>query len=355
MRARALINLEALRYNLRRVGEYAPRSRIIPVIKANAYGHGMHEVACALNKTDTFAVATLDEAMLLRQAGNTKKIVVLQGVNDKNELLQASQENISLVLHHEHQVALMESVDLQKAMDIWIKVDTGMHRLGFEPKVTRSIYQRCRQSRNELVIRMMSHFANADDTSDELTARQLQSFLEACHGIDTEKSIANSAGICGHEAAHLDWVRPGIMLYGVNPFSKGTASELSLQPVMTLSSTLLSVQQRQRGDTIGYGGSWVCPDDMLVGVVSIGYGDGYPRHARSGTPVLINGTKVPLVGRVSMDMICVDLSHCPVATVGDEAILWGEGLPIEEVARYADTIAYELLCKLTNRVKFVYY
>ncbi len=332
----------------------APRSRVIPVIKANAYGHGMLQVASALNKTDTFAVATIDEAMTLRQAGNTRNIMVLQGVSTKKELLQAAEEGLSLVLHHQQQVALLESVDLPRPVNVWIKIDTGMHRLGFLPEHTQAIYRRCQQSGNELNIRLMSHFANADDAADELTARQLQLFLDATKDFAVERSIANSAGICGPEASHLDWVRPGIMLYGVNPLLGGTASDLSLQPVMTLSSTLLSIQQRSRGDAIGYGGTWVCPGDMPVGIVSIGYGDGYPRHARSGTPVLINGNRVPLIGRVSMDMICVDLSQCADATVGDEAVLWGDGLPVEEVAQYADTIAYELLCKLTKRVKYIY-
>jgi len=354
MSARAYINLQALRYNLRRVGELAPQSRVIPVIKANAYGHGMLEVAAALNKITTFAVATLEEAMLLRQAGNTKNIMVLQGVSGKKEWLQAAQEGISPVLHHEEQVALLESIDLPAAMDIWIKIDTGMHRLGFSPEHTQAIYRRCQQSGNELNIRFMSHFANADDADDDLTDTQLQRFLDVTKEYAAERSMANSAGICVFADSHLDWVRPGIMLYGVNPMLSGTASDFSLQPVMTLTSTLLSVHQRCRGDAIGYGGAWVCPHDMPVGIVAIGYGDGYPRHARSGTPVLINGNRVPLIGRVSMDMICVDLSQCPDAAVGDEAILWGDGLPIEEVADSADTIAYELLCKLTKRVKFVY-
>ena len=354
MRAHARINLDALRHNLQRVRELAPQSRVLAVIKANGYGHGMIEVAQALDSADSYAVAAIGEALMLRQAGIEKDIVVLQGASDETELLQASQANISLVVHSETQLHTLETSTLPSSIDIWIKIDTGMHRLGFEPQSARSHVKRLQQCDHVSSIRIMSHFANADDSSDALTSRQLQDFLECSDDLGLERSIANSAGICASQNYHLDWVRPGIMLYGANPFLVDDKSDCRLQAVMTLSSHLISVQQRKRGDAIGYGGSWVCPQDMPVGVVSIGYGDGYPRHARAGTPVLVNGIKVPLVGRVSMDMICVDLRPCPQAVAGDEVILWGDGLPVEEVADSSDTIAYELLCKLTGRVQFCY-
>jgi alanine racemase len=354
MPARAIINLQALRYNYRRAAELSPMARVMPVIKARAYGHGMTEVAYALDQAEQFAVATLDEALLLRANGLSKKILVLQGVNSKEQLLRAAQEEISLVVHQQHQVALLESVKLPGRVNIWIKLDTGMHRLGFKVSEFDAIYQRCNKTSNKLNLHVLSHFANADDPDDPLTNQQLDRFLQTTRDCKAEKSIANSAAICGPLDCQLDWVRPGIMLYGVHPMMTGTASELSLKPVMSLYSHLIAIHHRKRGDRIGYGGDWTCTEDMPVGIISIGYGDGYPRHAPSGTPVLIQGKRVSLVGRVSMDMICVDLRSCPDAKVGDEATLWGEGLPVEDIARAASTIAYELLCRLTGRVKFIY-
>jgi alanine racemase len=354
MRAHARISLHALRHNLQLVRELAPDARIMSVIKANAYGHGMLEVARALDDSDSYAVATLNEAIVLRNAGIDKDICVLQGASNQDEFVQASQHAVAVVVHSQFQLAILESMSLPAALDVWLKIDTGMHRLGIEPGDTIDAYERLQHCNQVQNIRIMSHFANADDPGDELNARQLANFLEAGKGIVVERSIANSAAICASQAYHLDWVRPGIMLYGVNPFLTGKVEAPALQAVMTLSSRLLSVQNRKRGDTIGYGATWTCPEDMPVGIVSIGYGDGYPRHARSATPVLINGIRVPLIGRVSMDMISIDLRDYPQAAVGDEVILWGDGLPVEEVALCSDTIAYELLCKLTSRVEFSY-
>jgi alanine racemase len=354
MRAHALISLHALRHNLQRVRELAPDARIMAVIKANAYGHGMQEVARALDKTDSYAVATMNEASALRAAGIDKDIIVLQGATSQDELLQASHHAVTLVVHSQYQLNMLESMALPAAMDIWLKIDTGMHRLGFAAAAAAGACERLRQCDQVENVRIMSHFANADDPEDALNARQLADFLAASEGLADERSIANSAALCAAQAYHLDWVRPGIMLYGVNPFLSTKGEVDSLQPVMTLSSRLLSIQQRKRGDTIGYGATWTCPEDMPVGIVSIGYGDGYPRHAKSGTPVLINGIRVPLIGRVSMDMISIDLRPCPQAAVADEVILWGNGLPVEEVALCSDTIAYELLCQITSRVEFSY-
>lgn len=354
MPARATINLQALRHNYRRAAELVPRAEVMPVIKARAYGHGMIEVARALDEARQFAVATLDEALLLRSQGLTKKILVLQGVHTTEQLLTAVHENISIVVHQPHQLEMLESIELAKAIDIWLKLDTGMHRLGFDVSEFESIFERCQKIPNKLNVYILSHFANADDSDDPLNVQQLEQFLQSTDHFQAQRSIANSAAICGPLDCQLDWVRPGIMLYGVNPLNTGSASDLSLKPVMTLRSNLIAIQNRKAGDRIGYGGAWTCPEDMPIGVISIGYGDGYPRHAPAGTPVLVQGKRVSLIGRVSMDMICVDLRPCPDAVVGDEAILWGDGLPVEEIAQSSTTIAYELLCRLTSRVQFIY-
>jgi len=349
---RAEINLSALRHNLE-VARSHSQSKQMAIIKANGYGHGIVEVARALSKADGFGVATINEAITLRESGVYQPILLLEGFNRREDLVLIHAYDLDCGIHNEEQVAILEKYASEK-IKVWLKIDTGMHRLGIEPDAIPDAFERLQHCDQVQQIRLMSHFANADDPDDELNARQLINFLEAGEGLAIERSIANSAAICASPSYHLDWVRPGIMLYGVNPFLPGKGEAPALQAVMTLSSRLLSVQNRKRGDTIGYGASWTCPEDMPVGIVSIGYGDGYPRHARSGTPVLINGIRVPLIGRVSMDMITIDLRDYPQAAVGEEVILWGDGLPVEEVALCADTIAYELLCKLTSRVAFSY-
>jgi len=354
MHANATINLSALTHNLSRVRQLAPQSKVMSVIKANAYGHGVLQVADALGDSDAFAVANLEEAVLLRDAGIDKDIVVLQGVNMADECVRASSSGLQLVVHSEEQVHLLETTNVDTALTVWLKIDTGMHRLGFDPAVAENVFLRLQQTSSVAEVRLMSHLANADDRQDPLTQKQIKCFSQAIAGSDTPRSLANSAGICNDLECQFDWVRPGIMLYGSSPFNTGTAADQQLQTVMTLRSNLLAVVQHRKGEAIGYSGSWVCPVDMPVGVVAIGYGDGYPRSAESGTPVLVNGQRVPLVGRVSMDMICIDLRECADARPGDEVVLWGDGLPVEEIARHAETISYELTCRLTSRVKFKY-
>ncbi len=352
--AKASINLKALQYNLQRVRESAGNSDVIAVIKANGYGHGLLRVAQALANSDAFAVAKTEEALALREAGITKPILLLEGFTDGPELALLQQHAIDTVVHHPEQITLLEQARLPQPLKVWLKVDTGMHRLGigidqFDTCFSR--LQACNNVMPSMVI--MSHFANADDRSDPRTFTQLKRFFNATKGCDLPFSLANSAAILSCDESHGAWVRPGIMLYGVSPFIKGVASDEGLQPVMTLSSKLIAVNHYKKGSALGYGGSWRCPEDMPVGVVAIGYGDGYPRAASAGTPVLINGVRVPLIGRVSMDMINVDLRALPAAKIGDSAILWGEGLAVEEIAECAQTIPYELLCRVTQRVKFI--
>lgn len=354
--AQAQINLHALQHNLRRVRAAAPQSRVMAMVKANAYGHGMVRVARALVDAgaDALGVASIDEAMMLRDAGITAPITLLEGFFEPAELVLIQQHGLDVVIHHPVQLAVLEATPLAVPITVWLKVDSGMHRLGFAPEQVSGIWQRlntCRSVRGS--VRLMTHLASADDPASPQTLQQLVCFDEATTGIVAERSIANSAAILGWPQAHGQWVRPGIMLYGASPFINDTAIAHDLKPVMTLTSELIAINHYKKGDAIGYAASWVCPHDMPVGVVAMGYGDGYPRHAVSGTPVLVNGKRVPLIGRVSMDMLSVDLSSQPQARIGDAVTLWGEGLPVEQVARCASTIPYQLLCGVTQRVRFV--
>jgi alanine racemase len=351
---RAVINLSALRHNLSLVRRYAPDSRIMAIIKANGYGHGSVAVAQALQQADAFGVACLDEAITLREAGIAQPIVLLEGVVHAADLNLVRGYQLELVIHHSQQISLLEQTS-GSAIPVWLKLDTGMHRLGVAPTQVREMLHRLAQLETGAEpVRLMTHLANADDRQDTTTSQQLTCFDAATADLKLQTSIANSAGILAWPDSHRDWVRPGIMLYGVSPFVDSSAAEHELQPVMSLQSELIAVNQQKKGEPVGYGGSYRCPDDMPVGVVAIGYGDGYPRHAPSGTPVLVNGQRVPLIGRVSMDMICVDLRAEPEARIGDPVVLWGSDLPVEEIASQAGTIGYELLCQVTQRVPHEY-
>ena len=353
---RAVIDLQALRHNFSIALQRAPGSHNLAIIKANGYGHGIVPVARALTHADAFGVACLEEAIALREAGIARPIVLLEGIPRAADLNLVQGYQLELVVHQLEQVAMLEQLPGDtRPVPVWLKIDTGMHRLGIKPAQTLSIFQRLQQAAGVArPVRLMTHLANADDRDDATTKRQLDSFREAIAGLDAPTSIANSAGILGRPDSHADWNRPGIMLYGVSPFLDGVAATGDLHPVMTLQSELIAVNQHQKGDHIGYGGTYVCPESMPVGVVAIGYGDGYPRHAAAGTPVRVNGENVPLVGRVSMDMICVDLRTQPNARPGDPVVVWGKGLPVEDVAARAGTIGYELLCQVTQRVTFHY-
>lgn len=349
----AVINLSALRHNLQRVRELAPQARIMAVVKANAYGHGIVPVARALSAADAFAVACLEEALEIRHAGLAHPIVLLEGVFSAVELEEAAHNACEVVVHDAGQLALLEGLRLQHTLSVWLKVNSGMHRLGFPPSQTRGLWERLGKARAvRSPVRLMTHLACADETANPRTRLQLEIFAAATAGIHTERSIANSAGILAWPDSHADWVRPGILLYGVSPFTGRCGAQEGLVPAMTMSTTLISVQQVSKGEAVGYGGAWVAPEDMYIGIAAIGYGDGYPRHAPNGTPVLVNGLRASLAGRVSMDMIAVDLRGLPHTQVGDSVVLWGPELPVEEIARAAGTIPYELLCGVTQRVKF---
>lgn len=351
----AVIDLGALQNNLEVARHAAPRSRHMAIIKANAYGHGLLPIARALHAADAFGVATVAEAVSLREAGVPHPILLLEGFSSAEELHLIRAYNLQSVVHEPTQIKLLERHN-GKAVTTWLKLDTGMHRLGFEPEQCSGILHRLLACENvEQHVKLMTHLSCADDLHSDVTQRQTASFQEAVASYqELQQSIANSAGILGWPQTLSDWVRPGIMLYGASPFIDNTADAHGLKPVMTLKSHLISVKSLKKGDKVGYGATWTAPRDILMGVVAIGYGDGYPRHAKSGTPVLVNQRQAALIGRVSMDMITVDLSACPDAKVGDPVVLWGEGLPVETVAKHADTIAYSLLCGVTQRVKYKY-
>ena len=357
---RATINLSNLKHNLSVAKQTIADSHCMAIIKANGYGHGMVTMAQALHEADAFGVACLDEAINLREAGIEQRIVLLEGFTQAQDLNFIRGYHLDPVIHSEHQLAILEA-DTGSSISCWLKIDTGMHRLGFSVANAAQAYKRIQDCETVAKpIYMMTHLANADDREDNKTQQQCQQFKQLTEelGFNDEMSIANSAGILGWNqlcpGSHGHWLRPGIMLYGVSPFNDSIGEDHGLKPVMTLSSELIAINHYKKGDAIGYGGTYKCEEDMPVGIVAIGYGDGYPRHIEKETPVLINGKHVPVVGRVSMDMITVDLRECAEAKIGDEVILWGEGLPVEMIADKAGTIGYELLCGITTRVSYIY-
>lgn len=349
------LDLAAARHNLLQVKRYAPDNKIMAVIKANAYGHGINRVAVALEEADGFAVARVDEGVRLRAVGIKQLITVLQGFLCADELQQLLQQQLDAVVHTPQQIAILQQQPVsQTKLSVWLKMDTGMNRLGFKGADFMAAYQQllaCPQVRQP--INLITHFANADDLLDDKTRQQIELFNNVIKDFPGQRSIANSAGIIGWPHVISDWVRPGLMLYGCSPFAGKTGNDFGLKPVMSLHSRLIAVKNVAIGETVGYSGLWHCRVPTRLGVISIGYGDGYHRHTQSGAPVLVNGIRVPLIGRVSMDMITVNLNSQPNAGPGDPVTLWGENLPVEEIASHADTIPYTLLCGITQRVQIL--
>jgi alanine racemase len=355
MAAHAVVDRTALQHNLSVVRAVTPRSKIMAVVKANAYGHGLVRVAKAMAQADAFAVARADEGVTLRKAGVSQRVAVLQGFVSGEELRLLMHYQLEPVVHSLHQVECLERIRLSEPVTIWLKLDSGMHRLGFDRKTFAPALARLRRcSTVRKPFALITHLANADVLDDPVTEQQTGFFRMAMDGVQAERSIANSAGVLGWRNTHAEWVRPGLALYGVSPFA-ATESAISaqLRPAMALRTRLIAIKSLEAGAAVGYGGDWICRRPTRLAVAAIGYGDGYPRHAPSGTPVLVNGHRAPLAGRVSMDMISVDVTDCPRAEVGDPVTLWGDGLPVEEVAAFAQTIPYELLCGVTQRVRFV--
>lgn len=349
--ARATIDTAALRANLAVARKAADGARVMAVIKANAYGHGLVPCARALGDADAFAVARMEEAVEIRRAGLAQTLVLLEGVFHPDQMGPAAQLGAELVVHAPEQVEMLEQYAGAHRFPVWLKIDTGMNRLGFPPGAAAELLNRlatCQAVAGRP--RLMTHLATADIPTDPETPEQIQRFAEVTADLEGERTAANSAGLLAWPESRLDWVRPGIMLYGVSPFEGRAGQELGLRPVMSLVSELIAIKTVPAGGRVGYGGVWTASRETRIGVAAIGYGDGYTRHLGSGTPVIVRGQSASLVGRVSMDMISVDLETVPDARVGDEVLLWGEGLPVERLAKAAGTIAYELLCGVTQRV-----
>lgn len=348
----ARIDTSALAHNLARVRTLAPGARVMAVVKADAYGHRLDLCLPALKDADMLAVATLEEARAIRRLGNALPVLLLEGVIHAGDLAVATELGLELTLHHESQVMALERFGRSPTPRLWLKVESGMHRLGVRAEQARELHQRLMALPGIEQVNLVTHFASADEQGSGQTGRQIERFGQAVQGLAGELCLANSAGILAHPDSHRDWVRAGIMLYGISPIQGQSGLALGLRPVMTLSTELMAINRVPAGERIGYGGRYTAERDMLIGVAAIGYGDGYPRSTRDGTPVLVNDQRCALAGRVSMDMITIDLSECPEARIGDPVVLWGQGLPIETIAEHADTIAYELVCRITRRVRY---
>jgi len=347
----AHIDTSALTHNLARARALAPESRVLAVIKADGYGHGLLPCARALGSADGFAVARMGEAQRLRSAGFSQRVLVLPGVFSVTELECAAAARLDVVVHSHEQLQLVEQAGDGLQLGVWLKVDSGMHRLGFSPADVKEVFRRLEQARAVRgTVKLMTHLADADQRELAGTRDQLRCFGECTAGLAAERSMANSAGLLAWPGTRSDWVRPGIMLYGVSPFADRTGSELGLRPAMTLHAMLISVKEVQAGSAIGYGATWLAPHSMSVGAASIGYADGFPRNAPNGTLLGVGRQQVPLVGRVSMDTVTLDLRAAPGARPGMRVTAWGESNPVENLARQCRTIPYELLCRVGSRV-----
>lgn len=353
-RVSATVSLAAVSHNIEVIQQTAPDSGVLAMVKADAYGHGASEVARVIEPlVGGFGVATLDEADLLRSVGIVSPIVLLEGFNFAHELALAKELKLDLVIHNLVQLSELLNDGASGIHRVWLKLDTGMHRLGFsleEWKTAQSMISKTSVSANFVA---MTHLACADEIDHEQNQRQVTCFDAMVHGLPFPVSIANSAAILSRPDLHRDWVRPGIMMYGVSPFGADQLVE-ALKPAMTLKASIIALREVEAGDWIGYGATYQCVEPKRIATVSLGYGDGYPRSAPSGTPCYLNGVHTQLVGRVSMDMLTIDVTDIPNVALGDQVELWGEHVPVEQVAACCNTIGYELLTGLTNRVAFHY-
>jgi alanine racemase len=385
----ATIDASALRNNLAVVRRMAPRSRVIAVVKANGYGHGMIRVARALADADGLGVARLADAVALRAAGVAQRILLLEGVFSAEQFSIAAREQCEIVVHSPEQLQILEQFAGAHRFVVWLKLNSGMNRLGFRAADFAAVHARLQKCSAVSVIRAMTHLSSSEERDvssvpaapeassrsraanasknkgskskasntsggDEVTAAQLRLFDEAVAPLGVDRSVANSAAVIAWPEAHHEWVRPGLMLYGMSPMPGKTAADFGLRPAMTLSTHLIAIQNIGVGEAVGYNGIWRATRPSRIGIAAVGYGDGYPRVTRNGAPVLVDGKEAPLAGRVSMDMIAIDITDLPQAKVGDEVIVWGDGLPAERLATYADTTCYELVCRVTSRVPLIW-
>ncbi|HNO75588.1 alanine racemase [Nitrosomonas mobilis] len=348
-----IIDTTALQHNLAVVRQKVGHARTIAVIKADAYGHGLLHSARALSAANAFAVLELEAAVKLRDAGFQQPIILLEGFFSSHELDAINQYRLSTVIHHHEQLSMLSAYRGSNKLAIFLKINTGMNRLGFKPKPGNSALHALKQQEFIGEITLMTHFACADDAAEQqLVIQQLNEFsvLRAECGIHLPCSLANSAAILRYPQTHADWVRPGLLLYGVSPLPEKTGIEMGLRPAMTLTSQIIAIQKLSPGDRLGYGAQFTASQAMRIGIVAAGYADGYPRHAPTGTPVLVNGQRTRIVGRISMDMLSIDLQGIDHANIGSTVTLWGRGLPVEQVATAAQTISYELLAAISPRV-----
>jgi alanine racemase len=352
----ATIHLGALRHNLARIKAMAAPARVMAVVKADAYGHGLERVARALDAdAECFAVAALGDGLRLRAAGHRQRIVVLSGPDQSGDIAEMQRLQLDAAIHHETQLQwLAEASPGRGRLRVWLKIDSGMHRLGFAPESVATVHARLAAMPGlDPQIGLLSHFSDSEVFEGETTRAQIARFTEATRGLDGPRSLSIYAALLGWPEARVDWVRTGGLLYGLSVVEGKSGTDFGFRPVMTLATRLIAINPICKGERIGYNGTWTCPEDMPVGVAAVGYGDGYPRSAGSGTPVRVGDTTVALIGRVSMDRITLDLRGAPQAKVGDSVTHWGEGLPVETVARHAGTISYDLTCGMTRRVLFV--
>lgn len=345
------LDFAALRHNVKRVREIAAQSKILAMVKANAYGHGLIPIAKALTDVDGFGVSCSEEALYLRQAGLKQRIVLMEGLFSKDEVSLLTNYQLDTVIHDRNQLSLLTERPSPSRINVWLKINTGMNRLGFSPNDFPAVLQKVDCCPWLNITCVMTHFSSADKSEDITTQCQVKLFEQTIKKYTFPTSLANSAAILTYSKAHGNWVRPGLMLYGVSPFADSSGIQHSLKPVMTLKSEIISIHQLKSGDRVGYGGTWIAPKPLRIGIVAIGYGDGYPHRAESGTPILVNNKLSELIGRVSMDMLAVNLSQLD-AKIGDPVVLWGTGLPIEQIAESTLSFRFELLCGI-NRGQLV--
>ena len=344
----ATISFSALEHNLAVAKSKAPRSKVMAVIKANGYGHGLLNAAKGLRAADGFAILGLDEALTLRAAGYKQTILMLEGFFSADELPAISQQAISIVVHSHKQVEMLERANLTAPISIHLKMNTGMNRLGFKPQDYDAVLARLKTCQNVAEITLMEHFATADESLG--IAKPLAVFKHATQAHQRPQSLANSAALLRFPEAHADWVRAGIMLYGTSPIAEDSAAKFNLKPVMQFTSEIISVQTLDAGESLGYGHRFTATQKTRIGVVACGYADGYPRHAPNGTPIAVAGKLTQTLGRVSMDMLFVDITAIPEAEIGASVEMWGNQVSVDDVAHSAETISYELLCAVAPRV-----
>ena len=342
---KAYIDLSALTFNLMLVKKIAKNSKVMAVLKANAYGHGLIESVKAIKSAEGIAILTIEEAAKIRKAGFKNTILLLEGLFAAEDIHQAEKLNLNIVVHNDQQMDYLSDVKLKNPIDVHLKINTGMNRLGFPPDQVDYLIENLNANPNVSDVTLMTHFATADEK--EGITKQLDCSNRVTNNYNFSSSVANSAALYKFPEARLDWVRPGIMLYGASPFEDISAKEIEVKPVMSLVSKIIAIQDIKKGQAVGYGSNFIAKNDMRIGIVACGYGDGYPRHAKTGTPIFVHDKTTKTVGRVSMDMLYVDLSKIEKAVIGSKVEMWGNHISVDEVAKNSGTVGYELLCNIS--------